>query len=324
MFDKDRRLVYRGQLDDSRPGNNNSVTGADLRAAIEAVLAGTAVNPDQKPSIGCNIKWRRGNAAPAIPTAQQGVVLTITRAWLQWYNSLFSEPATQSGWSADRLEYRFGMAAAGDTGSYVAQEYDGGSIDWHTFDRTTIKLTPGPAQPSAVQQSVIATPVMFRGMPARRFWELEDGGTNIGLLTAAAEDLGRLLLREFALIYGNDWFQFPLTAPVGSQFLVTSLSVTDTFGIATPIPHYSAVDGAFGKWHMFAQSMDPLAPPVLINAATPPQPLLLTPGAVGPISSSAFEAVLLLRDEIANVAWGIEQTVAGASGMPLDRTLEWR
>jgi hypothetical protein len=262
--------------------------------------------------------------APTIPSAQQSAVLTITRTWLQWYRALFSEPAAQSAWSADRMEYRFSMAAAGESSSYVAQEYDGGSIDWHTFDRTTVKLGAGSAQPVTTQQTVIATPVTFRGMPARRFWELEDGGTNIGLLSAAAEDLGRLLLREFALIYGNDWFQFPLMAPVGSQFRVTSLSVTDTFGIATPIPHYSAVDGAFGKWRMFSLSTDPLAPPVLTNAAGAPPSLLLTPGAVGPISGPAFEDVLLLRDELANEAWGIEQTVAGASGLPLDRALEWR
>jgi hypothetical protein len=263
-------------------------------------------------------------AAPAIPIAQQSAVLAVTRAWLQWYNSLFAEPSSQDGWAADRMEYRFSMATAGDSGSYVAQEYDGGSIDWHTFDRTTVKLTAGTAQPAVAQQTVIATPVTFRGMPARRFWELEDGGTNIGLLTAAAEDLGRLLLREFALIYGNDWFQFPLVAPVGSQFLVTSLSVSDTFGVATAIPHYSAVDGKLSKWRMFAVSTDPLAPAVLSTAAIPPQPILLTPGAVAPVDSAAIEDVLLLRDELANIAWGIEQTVLGASGLPLDRTLEWR
>jgi len=61
VFDQARRLVYRGQLDDSRPGNNKPVTGADLRAAIDAVLAGHEVNPRQIPSIGCNIKWRPGN-----------------------------------------------------------------------------------------------------------------------------------------------------------------------------------------------------------------------------------------------------------------------
>jgi hypothetical protein len=61
VFDQQRQLVYRGQLDDSRPSNNLMTTGQDLRAALDAVLANRAVNPEQKPSIGCNIKWRRGN-----------------------------------------------------------------------------------------------------------------------------------------------------------------------------------------------------------------------------------------------------------------------
>jgi peroxiredoxin len=61
LFDDERRLVYRGQLDDSRPGNDVPVTGADLRAALDAVLAGHAVPVVQKPSLGCNIKWKPGN-----------------------------------------------------------------------------------------------------------------------------------------------------------------------------------------------------------------------------------------------------------------------
>ena len=61
LFDKEHKLVYRGQMDDSRPGNNVPITGADLRAAIDAVIAGKEVNPRQKPSMGCNIKWKPGN-----------------------------------------------------------------------------------------------------------------------------------------------------------------------------------------------------------------------------------------------------------------------
>jgi len=61
LFDSDQRLVYRGQFDDSRPGNGMPVTGNDLRAALDAVLAGKPVPPNQKPSIGCNIKWKPGN-----------------------------------------------------------------------------------------------------------------------------------------------------------------------------------------------------------------------------------------------------------------------
>ena len=64
LFDHDRRLVYRGQLDDSRPGNNKPVTGRDLRAAIDAVLTGKPVDSNQKASIGCSIKWKPGNAPP--------------------------------------------------------------------------------------------------------------------------------------------------------------------------------------------------------------------------------------------------------------------
>lgn len=62
LFDRNRKLVYRGQFDDSRPGNGVPVTGKDLRTALDAVLAGKAPAPTQKASIGCNIKWKAGNA----------------------------------------------------------------------------------------------------------------------------------------------------------------------------------------------------------------------------------------------------------------------
>src|SRR5690606_3866415 len=60
VFDADQKLVYSGQFDDSRPGNGKPITGADLRAAVDAVLAGKSVPEPQKPSIGCNIKWVAG------------------------------------------------------------------------------------------------------------------------------------------------------------------------------------------------------------------------------------------------------------------------
>ena len=61
LFDAEQKLVYRGQLDDSRPGNTKPVDGHDLRAALDAVLAGAAVDDRQVPSIGCSIKWKPGN-----------------------------------------------------------------------------------------------------------------------------------------------------------------------------------------------------------------------------------------------------------------------
>ena len=61
LFDRERKLVYRGQLDTSRPGNGVPVTGKDLRAAMDAILSDRPVNSNQKPSMGCNIKWKKGN-----------------------------------------------------------------------------------------------------------------------------------------------------------------------------------------------------------------------------------------------------------------------
>lgn len=69
LYDRERRLAYHGQFDDARPGNGKAVTGADLRAAVDAVLAGKAVVEDQIPSIGCNIKWTEGNEPSWFSTA---------------------------------------------------------------------------------------------------------------------------------------------------------------------------------------------------------------------------------------------------------------
>ena len=69
VFDASRKLAYRGQLDDSRPSNGKPVTGADLRSALEAVLAGKPVNGEQRPSLGCNIKWKAGNEPAYYHTA---------------------------------------------------------------------------------------------------------------------------------------------------------------------------------------------------------------------------------------------------------------
>ena len=61
LFNQNKKLVYRGQMDDSKPGNNKPITGRDLRAALDAVLQNKPIPENQKPSMGCNIKWKSGN-----------------------------------------------------------------------------------------------------------------------------------------------------------------------------------------------------------------------------------------------------------------------
>ncbi len=266
--------------------------------------------------------FHAGNVLPAVPSIAHGhqdAVLKLTRNWMAWYASLFSEPAGVDAWSPDRMEYQFAAGPATDSGSFIAREYDGGTVDWHTFDRSSISLAGGPSQPVKNTRKALVSPVTFRGMPARRFWEMENASVDIGTLSAAGEDLGRLLLREFALVYGNDWFQVPFLVPVGSDVSIDSLVVADTFGLKTTIPHYTAVDGSHGLWRMFALSTEDQN----MDVASA-QHLLILPSGVRVLDSAPIEDVLLLRDELADMAWGVERTVVGSSGQPLDRAQIWK
>jgi hypothetical protein len=209
----------------------------------------------------------------------------------------------------ERLEFNFSLdASATDApGAFSATQYAGEPLDWTSFDGAATPLGPVVAPPPSVHRELVPAPVGFKGMPARRFWEIEDAGVDIGSIEAGPADLGRLMLREFALIYGNDWFVVPIAVRVGSACRISSLVVTDTFGVSQTIPHYTqTADG--GRWRMFAVSGDAL-----------PHRLVVPPVLARNLIGEPLEQVLLVRDEPANIAWGIERVVQGASGVPFER-----
>lgn len=107
--------------------------------------------------------------------------------------------------------------------------------------------------------------------------------------------------------------------PVGSEVAINALNVVDTFGVTTTIPHYVDVDGTAGGWRMFA-----LAAASADAAAASAHPLVVTPGAVAPNDGAAIEDVLMMRDEPANMVWGVERTAVGPAGAPVDRALAWK
>ena len=163
---------------------------------------------------------------------------------------------------------------------------------------------PTPAQTT---RTFMPSPVSFKGMPARRYWEMEDAGIDVGAIDAGPVDLARLMLREFALIYGNDWFLVPVPVTVGSVARIVSLVVTDTFGVTQTIPHYATTSDG-GRWRMFA-----------IDGDTFDHRLMMAPVLARDIASRPQEQVLLVRDDAASIAWGVETIVSGASGAPIDR-----
>jgi hypothetical protein len=249
--------------------------------------------------------------APAIPTASRAAVQAAANAFLAWYDALYDAPTAGavSSWVNERMEYHFTIdASATDTPcAFVADQYTGEPLDWPSFDHVKTPLGSVTAAPPTVTRTFTPAPVSFKGMPARRYWQLEDASVDIGAIDAGPVDLARLMLREFGLVYGNDWFVVPLPFTVGSVARITSLVVTDTFGVSQTIPHYAdTADG--GRWQMFTISGDALD-----------HRLILPPVLAQTLSSDLQEQVLLVRDDAGSMAWAVEKIVAGASGSAIDR-----
>ncbi|HUH08849.1 MAG TPA: hypothetical protein VML96_13695 [Egibacteraceae bacterium] len=241
----------------------------------------------------------------------------IAERFVRWFDRLVYQPPAADAWIPERLEYQFACAAPSDGGQkvLVAEEYFHGHLDWHNVDVDPDAESLGGggeegagAGPPDVRE-LLPTPVTFEGMPHTRWWGFEDGRTNFGDTNPDTTDLGKLMLMEFALIYANDWFLIPYTAPVGSVVRVEGLAVTNVFGERTFIEAAGSGDDAdWQRWAMFNSS-------VVGDAHQPADTaLVLLPTVVTVQDSRPHEEVLLVRDEVANMVWGVERVVPLASG----------
>jgi len=256
-----------------------------------------------------------------IQPADQAEVEKAARLWLQWFDTLFSEPGGENpSWLPERMEYAFSVGARFSDGerTLTAPEYYEGHLDWYAFDfNPDVKL--GATADTAfkeVTQTAIPAPANFRGMPAARFWEFEDAQVNFGAVDAGPTDMLRLLLVEFALSYGNDWFVIPVELNVGALYRTNSLVITDSFGVRTALRPAGELPEPFSTWHMFEHSH-------LRSGADSSKPasnmFLLPPSLVKNLEGAAIEEVLFLRDEMANMAWGVERVIESPSERPLNR-----
>jgi hypothetical protein len=259
---------------------------------------------------------------PAIDPDDRTPIIDAARTWLAALDEQFLEPEQgEDAWVPQRLEYRFRVSAPDREGELVlsAGEYRSGDLDWFDFDREQGAALGGAAGAGELRtstQTVMPTPVEFPGMPASRWWEFEQGRIDFGRVDAAADDLARLLLLEFALVYGNDWLTIPVSLEAGSISRVRSLEVTDTFGVRLDIPASQPGDpgASFGLFYLSEAGH-----PLTHRVASPDRLFFLPPTLASSLTSSPLEEVLLIRDEMANMAWAIERTVTGDDGRPVDR-----
>lgn len=248
--------------------------------------------------------------------------------FLEWFMRVYSQPASESdsAWNPKRLEYQFACSApeqSGDATVLSAEEYYQGSLDWYSFDiesdtsdatKFPTTLTNNPAQAGDINTkdfTVVPTEVRFAGMPNARWWEMEDRKVDLGDVDANTTDTAKVLLAEFGLIYSNDWTIIPWTVPVGSLSEVQEIVVTDVFGQRTMIEAAGKSLNDPFAWNMFGLNTR--------SDVTEPDNRLFIPPVVNKMEESGpVEAVNFIRDEMANMVWGIETFIPDGLGSGMD------
>jgi hypothetical protein len=279
----------------------------DGHAVYQASLVAPQPPPEPPPGVPGTVPQPRWAAA------SQAVQQFRTAAESIHPGAAFVAAADSSSWRADRLDHELKVFTGqpGDSGSVGAATLDAhpdrhGDLTWYAFDATTDAVPPGLPAPSRVDitRSVIPGPVKFRGMPNERFWDFEDGRVDIGALRLDRRDLVGMVLVDFMLVHGDDWFLVPFEQPAGT-LCRSELTVVDVFGGHAVVPRAEDVDSEVSsdkRWSLFSISGLGHGHLVVDSAAGVVQ------------DGRPFEDVRFLRDETANLAWAVERTTESPLG----------
>ena len=254
-----------------------------------------------------------------VPATDHAQLDAAAGRFLDWFRRLILQPPPtgDDAWSPPQLEYRFAASApepGGEEKVYVAEEYYQGRLDWYSLDvdpEGALDPVPGSdvtGLPPVDARTMIPVPVSFSGMPNTRWWAFEERKTNYGDVDASTTDLAKLLFLEFALVYSNDWLVIPYTLPAGALAAVRGMAVTNVFGERFWIEAAgSGADDDWQRWSLFTIN-------VRGETGAADTSLLLLPTVPKVDQGAPTEDVWLVRDEVANMVWGVETTVPLPSG----------
>jgi hypothetical protein len=266
-----------------------------------------------------------GDAPPGVPSSvpedQWSAAAAAVQLLVAWVAEVHGAigAADPACWHPAQLDYDLRVYAGAPTAgttvptAVLAAAPDGeGDLEWHAFaqlDGTAPSGLPA-ATATQIHRAVIPGHVRFRGMPNERFWDFEDGRVDFGGLHPDRRNLASMILMDFMLVHGNDWFLVPFEQPVGT-LCRSELTMVDVFGFSTPIPRADAVPAPENaRWTMFSTSkLAPGQPAALADYF-----LLPASAAASVLDGPALEQVRFLRDETANLAWAVEHSTEGHLG----------
>jgi hypothetical protein len=278
-----------------------------------------------------------GNPPAALPTAlttaagynaaHSAFILATATTFMNWFADSHEQPAAsaEGSWAASNLEYKFAVTLPNieniDNTVLEADEYYHGRLDWYAFNHALNDDGSGLLQEATGETAAytntevltfIPAEARFAGMPNSRWWEFEDGFMDLGNITADTTSPTKVILSEFALMYSNDWFVIPYVVPAGSLSEVRGIVVTDTFGVRTMIePAGQGDSNDWTSWTMFNLSRN--AASESLNGKVDPR-IFIPPAVTKVDESKPLEAVEMIRDEMANMVWGVETIVPDLLG----------
>jgi hypothetical protein len=255
--------------------------------------------------------------AEANTQAKRDAIDALAARWIDWFERLFRQPLERANpsWKPNYLEHQFACSAPWRDAEKVltAEEYHHGHLDWYSLDIDRgRRVLEGDAPAEAerlITRTFVPSSVTFGGMPHPRWWTFEDWKTNLSFVKPDTTDLNKLLLLDFLLIFANDWFVLPVTLPIGGLTNVRGLVVTNVFGEQTWVEAAGrGTDEDWQRWNMYTLAIrgNENLPAELATVLLPVAPKVQ--------ESKPLEEVYLLRDEIANMVWGVETRVPLATG----------
>lgn len=229
---------------------------------------------------------------------------------ITYFKNNFVQPEEDNAWLPDRMEYKLSCSgeAGGDKDILTADEYYQGSLDWFSFKLKTERKS-NTISKDIYKDTFIPTHVEFDGMPDTRWWKFEDSKTSFGDISPATTDISKLILIEFGLTFANDWFLLPFELPIGAIAEIKGLTVTNNFGDTFWIDSTEKGSDNLTDWSMFRQTSSP------VN-----KKIFLCPSAAKVQEGKPLEEIWLIRDEMANMVWGVEKTIASSLGKGIEGT----
>ncbi len=301
------------------PLDSSRVDPSDARAArFLGVCDGRAVNGVELAAQGATPALLAKPAVVPFVAQLQAAITALQQSISRTLGQIGADSGTS--WHSDRLEYQVEAVAAGPTGGtmlFQSTPDRDATFEWFTMDLLSRAENPGTPEgvavpvPEAMSVSRLPTFVRFRGMPNHRWWDFERGSSDFGSVIPDKRDLAKLLVMDFMLIHGNDYFVVPFDFPVSRVARIDELLVHDVFGGVTLVDRADAAPTPpDARWTCFSTS--------IADQDGRPADFLLLPPSAGParLVGDQIEDVRFVRDEQANLVWAIEQMIEGGEGRP--------